>query len=82
MYFNLSTYPELSKQYKKLGIVSVSNDQRKHAVGRPNFIGTIYHGIPKNLLKFVEKPTGKPYLVFLGRIDPIKQPDWAIKSNA
>lgn len=44
-------------------------------------MGTVYHGIPKDLLKFVEKPVGKPYLVFLGRIDPTKQPDWAIQSG-
>jgi glycosyltransferase involved in cell wall biosynthesis len=69
-----------SVEYRHFPVVSVSNEQRSHAVGEPNFVATIYHGIPVDLYKFVAKPSGTPYLAFLGRISETKRPDWAIES--
>jgi glycosyltransferase involved in cell wall biosynthesis len=42
-----------------------------------NWVGTVYHGLPRNLLKFSPQP-GK-YLAFLGRVAPEKRPDLAIE---
>ncbi|KAF7637193.1 Glycos_transf_1 domain-containing protein [Meloidogyne graminicola] len=65
--------------YAKL--ISISDNQRTHLkFEKPNFIGTVHHGIPKNLFNFTEKPKGdNPYLAFLGRIAEEKRPDLAIK---
>jgi glycosyltransferase involved in cell wall biosynthesis len=56
--------------------VSISNAQR---VPLPNarWAGTVYHGIPKNLLKPNFAPDA--YLAFLGRICPEKGPETAIR---
>jgi glycosyltransferase involved in cell wall biosynthesis len=42
-----------------------------------NWMGTVYHGLPANVLKLRNEPGG--YLAFLGRISPEKRPDLAIK---
>ena len=72
--------PELQpvfRTFSKVPVVSISNSQRlplQHA----NWINTIYHGLPKNLL--TPQPNTKPeYLAFLGRICPEKRPDLAIR---
>ena len=57
-------------------LVSISNDQRR-PVPRANFIKTIYHGLPLNLLRPLARPSGE-YVAFLGRISPEKRPDRAI----
>jgi glycosyltransferase involved in cell wall biosynthesis len=46
-----------------------------------NWSGTVYHGLPVDLLPFTEKPNGN-YLAFLGRISPEKRPDRAIEIAA
>lgn len=61
-------------------LVSISNDQRR-PMPPVNWVGTIYHGLPVDLLPFTEKPTGN-YLAFLGRISPEKRPDRAIEIAA
>ncbi len=43
-----------------------------------NWLGTIPHGLPKNLVPF-DAEGGGEYLAFLGRISPEKRPDRAIK---
>src|SRR6266446_2889612 len=43
-----------------------------------NFVATVYHGIPAQLLKPNYRPRGN-YLAFLGRISPEKRPDRAIR---
>ncbi|TCM59741.1 hypothetical protein EV291_1761, partial [Rhizobium sp. BK068] len=43
--------------------------------------GTVYHGLPADLLPFTEKPKGN-YLAFLGRISPEKRPDRAMEIAA
>jgi glycosyltransferase involved in cell wall biosynthesis len=57
-------------------LVSISNAQRK-PLPFMNWIGTVHHGIPRDLLRFSAGP-GK-YLAFLGRIAPEKRPDIGIE---
>jgi glycosyltransferase involved in cell wall biosynthesis len=57
-------------------LVSISNAQRK-PLPFMNWVETIYHGIPRDLLRFSAGP-GK-YLAFLGRISPEKRPDIGIE---
>ena len=42
-----------------------------------NWLATIHHGLPLTLLPFTDQP--EEYLAFLGRIDPEKGPDVAIR---
>jgi glycosyltransferase involved in cell wall biosynthesis len=62
--------------YNSMPLVSISNAQRD-PLPRMNWVETIYHGLPRDLLSFNPKP-GK-YLAFLGRISPEKRPDIAIE---
>jgi glycosyl transferase family 1/glycosyl transferase family 4 len=64
------------RAYRDLPMVSISDDQRR-PLPEMNWLRTIYHGLPRNLLKFCREP-GK-YLAFLGRICPEKRPDLAIQ---
>ena len=71
--------PDLKPLYIGFGdmpLVSISNAQRR-PVANANFIATVYHGIPANLLKPSYRPRGD-YVAFLGRISPEKRPDRAI----
>jgi glycosyltransferase involved in cell wall biosynthesis len=57
-------------------LVSISNSQRlpqPHA----NWLGTVYHGLPRDLYRYGEHPGG--YLLFIGRFSPEKRPDRAIE---
>src|SRR5882757_5423340 len=56
-------------------VVSISNAQRR-PVPQANWINTIHHGLPENLL--VPRPVKPSYLAFLGRIAPEKRVDRAI----
>ncbi|MDR6817453.1 glycosyltransferase involved in cell wall biosynthesis [Neorhizobium sp. 2083] len=72
--------PDLKPFYKAfpdIPLVSISNDQRG-PMPPVNWSGTVYHGLPVDLLPFTEKPQGN-YLAFLGRISPEKRPDRAIE---
>ena len=74
--------PELQplyRLYNEVPVVSISDAQRvplQHA----NYISTVYHGLPENLLKAGNGSGG--YLAFLGRISPEKAPDAAIRIAA
>jgi len=71
--------PELQSLYDLLGdhpFVSISNDQRRPVTG-VNWIGTVHHGLPRDLLHAGDGSGG--YLAFLGRIAPEKRPDRAIE---
>jgi glycosyltransferase involved in cell wall biosynthesis len=71
--------PELHpvyRRYRSVPLVSISDAQRK-PLPFMNWIATIHHGLPKNLLRF--NPTAGKYLAFLGRISPEKRPDIAIE---
>jgi glycosyltransferase involved in cell wall biosynthesis len=63
--------------FSEMPLVSISNHQRM-PVASSNFIGTVLHGIPADLLKPNYDPRGG-YLAFLGRISPEKRPDRAIQ---
>ncbi|HZQ00222.1 MAG TPA: glycosyltransferase family 4 protein [Reyranella sp.] len=62
-------------------LVSISRDQRRPLPGGLNWVGNVYHGLPRDLLPFTKEPAGG-YLAFLGRIAPEKRPDRAIKIAA
>jgi hypothetical protein len=59
-----STRPErllpIYRSYSDLPVVSISNDQRR-PLPEMNWIRTVYHGLPRDLLKLVLEP---PYLAF------------------
>jgi glycosyltransferase involved in cell wall biosynthesis len=58
-------------------LVSISHAQRE-PMPHANFIATVQHGIPADLLAPVTEPRGG-YVAFLGRISPEKRPDRAIR---
>jgi glycosyltransferase involved in cell wall biosynthesis len=68
------------RMFRELPLVSVSNDQRKY-LRHANWVGTVHHGLPRNLLPFRPNATGR-YLAFLGRISPEKGPNRAIEIAA
>jgi glycosyltransferase involved in cell wall biosynthesis len=63
--------------FSDLPLVSVSDDQRTPLLGA-NWISTVHHALPTDLLPFQPFPQGG-YLAFLGRISPEKRPDLAIE---
>lgn len=64
------------RHYSDLPVVSISDEQRGPLPGL-NWVATIHHGLPNNLLRFSPGPGA--YLAFLGRISPEKRPDLAIE---
>jgi glycosyltransferase involved in cell wall biosynthesis len=58
-------------------LVSVSDAQRAPIAGA-NFVGTVLHGLPEDLLPGCDSPQGG-YLAFVGRIAPEKGVDRAIE---
>jgi glycosyltransferase involved in cell wall biosynthesis len=64
------------RSYKDLPVVSISDDQRR-PIPDLNWVRTVYHGLPRDVLRFSPKTSG--YLAFLGRICPEKRPDLAIE---
>jgi glycosyltransferase involved in cell wall biosynthesis len=63
-------------RFREMPLISISDDQRK-PLPHANFVATIHHGIPADLLRPSFKEGG--YLAFLGRISPEKRPDRAIR---
>lgn len=63
--------------FSDIPLVSISDDQRK-PMPPVNWAGTVYHGLPPDLLPFSRRSKGG-YLAFLGRISPEKRPDRAIE---
>jgi glycosyltransferase involved in cell wall biosynthesis len=71
--------PELTRIYdcfEDAPLISISDAQRR-PLPRGNFIGTVHHGLPPDLLTPLPMP--RDYLAFLGRICPEKSPDRAIR---
>ena len=64
------------RYYSDAPVVSISDAQRA-PLPELNWLDTVYHGLPKEQLRFNPRP-GK-YLAFLGRIAPEKRPDLAIE---
>ncbi|MBN9003892.1 MAG: glycosyltransferase family 4 protein [Rhizobiales bacterium] len=62
--------------FSSIPVVSISNAQRR-PVPQANWLRTIHHGLPVNLL--TPQPTRPSYLAVLGRIAPEKGVDRAIK---
>jgi len=73
---NIEALNPIYARYRDIPMVSISNAQRA-PLQFVNWIATIYHGIPRDLLTPRYQP-GK-YLAFLGRISPEKRPDIAIE---
>jgi len=74
--------PELRPLYEVYGdmpVVSISDSQRV-PLPQANYVATILHGLPQNLLAKGSGAGG--YLAFLGRISPEKAPDAAIRIAA
>jgi glycosyltransferase involved in cell wall biosynthesis len=75
--------PDLLPFYRTFAdhsLVSISDHQRL-PMPPVNWGGTIYHGLPADLLA-PRLGTGEDYLAFLGRISPEKRPDRAIRIAA
>ena len=71
--------PELAPLYRRFNdapLVSISDAQRR-PLPFANWVGTVHHGMPPELLAASSKPGS--YLAFLGRISPEKGPDRAIR---
>jgi len=66
----------LFRRYADMRLVSISDAQRA-PVAWASWIGTVYHGLPRDLLAPGDGRGG--YLAFLGRISPEKRPDRAIR---
>jgi len=62
--------------FSSVPVISISNAQRR-PVPQANWIGTIHHGLPEQLL--TPKPINPSYLAVLGRIAPEKGVDRAIR---
>ena len=62
--------------FPEAGLVSISDDQRR-PVPEANWLGTVYHGLPRDLHTFREAPGA--YLAFLGRVSPEKGLDRAVE---
>jgi glycosyltransferase involved in cell wall biosynthesis len=73
---DLKDLPELYRCWPQYPLVSISNHQRL-PLTQANWLDTIYHGLPLDLLEPTFAPGG--YLAFLGRISPEKRPDRAIE---
>jgi glycosyltransferase involved in cell wall biosynthesis len=65
----------LYREFADVPLVSISDAQREPLPGA-NWQATVYHGLPKDLYRFRERPGH--YLAFLGRISPEKRVDRAI----
>ena len=70
--------PELQMVYNSFNhpVISISDSQRG-PLKQANFVGTVYHGLPVNLLSPGKGVGG--YLAFLGRVSPEKGVDKAIE---
>jgi glycosyltransferase involved in cell wall biosynthesis len=65
------------REYRDHSVVSISQSQQK-PLPWMNWIGTVLHGLPSDLLRPPVTPA-RDYLAFLGRISPEKGPDRAIR---
>jgi len=66
----------LFREFSEMNLVSISDAQRL-PMDWANWVGTVYHGLPEDLLQAKEQPG--QYLAFLGRISPEKRVDRAIE---
>jgi glycosyltransferase involved in cell wall biosynthesis len=66
----------LFRTFAGVPVVSISHAQ-KAPLPFANWRGTVYHGLPLDLLPF--RPKAAPYLAFLGRLSPEKRVDRAVE---
>ena len=67
----------LYREFDDVPLVSISASQRR-PMPPVRWIGTVHHGLPRDLLRLSPEPRGG-YLAFLGRIADEKRPDRAIE---
>jgi glycosyltransferase involved in cell wall biosynthesis len=67
----------LLKSFPHAQFVSISQAQREPVLPFVNWLGTVHHGLPEQLLSLNLHPGA--YLAFLGRISPEKGPNAAIR---
>lgn len=72
---DLAELGPIYESFPDVPLVSISDAQRR-PLPNANFIGTVHHGLPADLLR--PRPVEPRYLAFLGRICPEKNPDRAI----
>jgi glycosyltransferase involved in cell wall biosynthesis len=73
--------PDLKPFYRtfsEIPYISISPSQRR-PLPWINWVGNVYHGLPRDLLPLHKYPANGGYLAFLGRISPEKRPDRAIE---
>ena len=73
--------PDLQPFYRAFPeepLVSISDAQRE-PMPPVRWVGTIHHGLPRQLYRFQPRPAPDGHLAFLGRISPEKRPDRAIE---
>jgi glycosyltransferase involved in cell wall biosynthesis len=73
---DLANLTIMANRFPHASFVSVSDNQRS-PLANLNWVGTVYHGMPANILKAQFTPGD--YLAFLGRITPEKGPETAIR---
>jgi glycosyltransferase involved in cell wall biosynthesis len=66
----------LFQENPDVALVSISDDQRR-PFPDANWLATIYHGLPRNLHTYCDRP--EDYLLFVGRVSPQKRLDRAIE---
>ena len=76
---DLAELKPLYGMFNDVPVVSISDSQRE-PLPQANYVATIHHGLPQNLLAKGSGSGG--YLAFLGRISPEKAPDAAIRIAA
>jgi glycosyltransferase involved in cell wall biosynthesis len=74
--FDLPEHQPVFNTFSKVPVISISNAQRR-PVPQANWVRTIHHGLPENLL--TPQPVQPSYLAVLGRIAPEKGVDRAIR---
>jgi glycosyltransferase involved in cell wall biosynthesis len=73
---DLPDLPAVFRAFPHMPLVSIALHQRQ-PLAFANWVGTVYHGLPVDLLKYCIAPSWD-YLAFLGRICPEKRVDRAI----
>ena len=78
---DLPEFKAVYETFPNAPFVSISDSQRL-PLPRQNWVGTVLHGLPPQLLTPVAARTGEEYLAFLGRVSPEKGVDRAIRIAA
>jgi glycosyltransferase involved in cell wall biosynthesis len=74
---DLADLKPLYVAFEDMKLVSISDAQRG-PIASANFVATIHHGLPENLLTPTMRPQGG-YLAFLGRLAPEKGAEQAVQ---